>query len=331
MQAPEFLGIHASHVEQALADMLDVRASVVAPQLLDAMRYSLLAGGKRIRPSLLISCYQACGGRQTDLVMPAALAIECIHTYSLIHDDLPCMDDDDLRRGKPTCHKQFDESTAVLAADALQALAFELLAAADIPAELRCRLIHSLAIAAGSQGMVGGQVLDMQAESDSAGMDILAVERIHLHKTGALLRWCCEAGALLAQADERRFQACSRYGKSIGLLFQIADDILDATASSVALGKSAGKDEAQNKATYVSVLGLQRARELADEMRQIAIDACAPIDTVQQANPNKKGSNINTSDNNILDKLDKSDNNIADNKNSDHLQALVHYILERCQ
>ncbi len=318
MQAPEFLSAHASHIEQALTDMLDKRASVVASPLLEAMRYSLLAGGKRVRPALLIECYHACAGTQInrtnltkiDQIMPAALAIECIHTYSLIHDDLPCMDDDDLRRGKPTCHKQFDEATAVLAADALQSLAFELLANANINPELRCKLIHSLAIAAGCQGMVGGQVLDMQAESDSEGMDMLAVERIHLHKTGALLRWCCEAGALLAESDEQRFQACSRYGKSVGLLFQIADDILDATASSVALGKSAGKDEAQNKATYVSVLGLQRARELADEMSQLALDACEPLHTSVQ-----QGSDIKTSE------ITKAN----------HLQALVHYILERNQ
>ncbi len=307
MQAPEFLSTHATHVEQALASMLDARASVVAPSLLAAMRYSLLAGGKRIRPALLLECYQACGGARSDAIdqdqiMPAALAIECIHTYSLIHDDLPCMDDDDLRRGSPTCHKQFDEATAILAADALQALAFELLAKANIDGELRCKLIHSLALASGCQGMVGGQILDMEAESDSEGMNLLAVERIHLHKTGALLRWCCEAGALLANADEAQFDACSRYGKSVGLLFQIADDILDATASSVALGKSAGKDEAQNKATYVSVLGLQRARELADEMRELAITACEPMDA-SASNSNK----------------------------SDHLQALVHYILERGQ
>jgi len=211
------------------------------------------------------------------------------------------MDDDDHRRGKKTCHKQFDEATAVLAADALQALAFELLASANISSDLRCKLIHSLALAAGCQGMVGGQILDMQAESDSDGMDMLAVERIHLHKTGALLRWCCEAGALLANADEQQLQACSRYGKSVGLLFQIADDILDATASSTELGKSAGKDEAQNKATYVSVLGVQRARELADEMRELAITACEPID-----------------------KIDGT-------KKTDHLRALVHYILERGQ
>ncbi|MFQ5345464.1 MAG: polyprenyl synthetase family protein [Mariprofundus sp.] len=295
MQAPEFLSAHASHMEQALADMLDARASVVSSRLLDAMRYSLLAGGKRIRPALLLECYAACGGKQPETAMPAALAIECIHTYSLIHDDLPCMDDDDLRRGNPTCHRQFDEATAVLAADALQALAFELLAGSTLAADLRCQLIHKLAVAAGCQGMVGGQMLDMQAENNSSDdMDVLAVERIHLHKTGALLSWCCEAGAMLAAADQSQLNACSRYGRAVGLLFQIADDILDVTASSVALGKSAGKDATQNKATYVSVLGLPRAREVAEEMQELAVDACQPL-----------------------------------GEQADHLRALVHYIQER--
>jgi len=294
MQAPEFLSAHALHVEKALADMLDARASVVSSRLLDAMRYSLLAGGKRIRPALLLECYAACGGKCTESAMSAALAIECIHTYSLIHDDLPCMDDDDLRRGNPTCHRQFDEATAVLAADALQTLAFELLAGSSLAAGLRCQLIHKLAVAAGCQGMVGGQMLDMQAENNAGAMDVLAVERIHLHKTGALLSWCCEAGAMLAGADKLQMQACSRYGRAVGLLFQIADDILDVTASSAALGKSAGKDATQNKATYVSVLGLPRAREVAEEMQELAVDACQPL-----------------------------------GEQADHLQALVHYIQER--
>jgi len=314
MQAPAFLTSHAQHVEQALADMFDTHQTAIAPTLFAAMRYSLLAGGKRIRPALLMECYHACGGDLAHIehIMPAALAIECIHTYSLIHDDLPCMDDDDLRRGKATCHKQFDEATAVLAADALQALAFELLASANLDSNLRCELIRTLSIAAGFQGMVGGQILDMQAESNS-DMDILAVERIHLHKTGALLRWCCEAGALLAGAKDTHYQACSRYGKSVGLLFQIADDILDSTASSVALGKSAGKDEAQNKATYVSVLGVSRARELAGEMCELALDACTPMyqhDSSSIANGKKTE---------------------HDNNKTEHLQALVHYILERGQ
>jgi len=280
MKAPEFLTEDAAALSVALISMLAKRESVVPEELLAAMSYSLLAGGKRVRPALLLESYRACGGTDIERVMPAALAIECIHTYSLIHDDLPCMDDDDLRRGNPTCHKHFDEATAILAADALQALAFELVAAMDVEAELRCSLLHRLALASGCQGMVGGQVLDMQAEHNAASgkqMELLQVERIHLHKTGALLHWCCEAGAKLAGADGKVLDACSRYGKSVGLLFQIADDILDVTASSEELGKSAGKDAEQNKATYVSILGLQRSRELADEMRDMALDACLPL------------------------------------------------------
>jgi len=240
------------------------------------MHYSLLAGGKRIRPSLILECYLACGGNHPEIAIPAAMSIECMHTYSLMHDDLPCMDDDDLRRGMATCHKQFNEATAILAADALQALSFELLATSESPADTRIELLKRLAIASGAQGMVGGQMMDIEAEADGIH-GVLEVERIHIHKTGALLRYCCEAGALLAGADAATLSACSRYGKAVGLLFQIADDILDATATSEMLGKSAGKDEAQNKATYVSLVGLEKACELAEEMRDIALDACKPL------------------------------------------------------
>jgi len=266
------LSTHASYVEHALDRMLASRRHVVADRLWEAMRYSLLAGGKRIRPALILECYRACGGGDPEAVLPAAMSIECMHTYSLIHDDLPCMDDDDLRRGMPTCHKKFDEATAVLAADALQALAFELLTELNSNADNRINLIRRLAIASGAQGMIGGQMLDIEA--DVTGVDsVLEVERIHLHKTGELLRYCCEAGALIAGADDEKLDACSRYGKAVGLLFQIADDILDATASSEELGKSAGKDAAQNKATYVSLAGLERARELAGEICDIAVKA----------------------------------------------------------
>ncbi len=304
MQPPDFLVSHASHVERALVEMLDARAGVVDGRLLEAMRYSLLAGGKRIRPALLLECYAACGGGDIGRILPAALAIECMHTYSLIHDDLPCMDDDQLRRGQPTCHIKFDEATAVLAADALQALAFELLAELAADDGARILLIRKLAVGCGCQGMVGGQMMDMRSENagigncaandDNGVTDILAVERIHLHKTGALLNWCCVAGALLACADQAAREACSRYGKAVGLLFQIADDILDATASSAELGKSAGKDAAQGKATYVSILGLQRSRELAGEMHDLADEACDLF-----------------------------------GKQGDHLRALADYILER--
>lgn len=276
MKAPNFLFEHALLVEDFCKKILEEKRSHVPSRLLDAMLYSLLAGGKRVRPALVMTCYEACGGQKIQTVVPAAASIECMHTYSLIHDDLPCMDDDDFRRGKATCHKQFDEETAVLAADALQALSFELLADLDADAYTRLSLIKDMTLAAGCQGMVGGQMMDILAENQVVD-NVLEVERIHLHKTGELLRWSCEAGAQLAGAPEEQFQACSRFGKAVGLLFQIADDILDATATSEALGKSAGKDEAQNKATYVSVLGVTKARELADELCEIALQACDPL------------------------------------------------------
>jgi geranylgeranyl pyrophosphate synthase len=276
VQPPAFLQQHALLLHDALDSMLAERRHVVPERLWEAMRYSLMAGGKRIRPALLLECFLACDGTDTATALPAAMSIECMHTYSLIHDDLPCMDDDDLRRGHPTCHRQFDEATAVLAADALQALAFELLAETPAPPQTVLTLAQRLALAAGAQGMVGGQMLDMQAKAGTVD-DMLEVERIHLHKTGALLGYCCEAGALLAGGDDERVEACIRFGRAVGLLFQIADDILDATASSETLGKSAGKDEVQAKATYVSVLGLTRARELAAEMQEIAVQALAPL------------------------------------------------------
>ena len=273
MQAPDFLADYAKKLETSVKKVMAERQQVVESRLWDAMSYALLAGGKRVRPALVLACFKACGGTNEALAMPVAVSIECMHTYSLIHDDLPCMDDDDLRRGKPTCHKKFDEATAVLAADALQTLSFELLTKIEVSADTRIALLRRLAVASGAQGMVGGQMMDMCAEA--GGIDsILEVERIHLHKTGALIRYSCEAGALLAGANEKELHACSRYGEAVGLLFQIADDILDATATSEDLGKSAGKDEVQNKATYVSIEGIERARSLADNLRDIALDAC---------------------------------------------------------
>ena len=273
MKAPDFLADYAAQVEHSIKSIFAERSRVIPERLLAAMDYALLAGGKRVRPALVLACFHACGGKDSQIALSAAVSIECMHTYSLIHDDLPCMDDDDLRRGQPTCHKQFDEATAVLAADALQSMAFELLATSNSPSETRLALIRRLAIASGAQGMVGGQMMDMQADSDGVS-SVLEVERIHLHKTGALIRYSCEAGALLAGANEQQLMACSRYGEAVGLLFQIADDILDATATSEALGKSAGKDEMQNKATYVSLEGLPRARELAEDIQEIALDSC---------------------------------------------------------
>ncbi len=261
---------HADLVNAALERMLEAQRDAVPQGLWSAMHYSLMAGGKRIRPALMLESFAACGGSQD--IRPAALSIECMHTYSLIHDDLPSMDNDDLRRGRPTCHRRFDEATAILAADALQALSFELLAGQPADDAVRVDLIRRLAVAAGAAGMVGGQVLDIQAESGTV-VDIRDVERIHSLKTGALLRYSCEAGALLACADARSVDACSRYGAAVGLLFQITDDMLDATASSETLGKSAGKDAAQSKATYVSLLGLDQAADYARHTHGTALEA----------------------------------------------------------
>ncbi len=276
MSAPSFLQEHAQNVHAQLDTMLLQYRTGMPETLWNAMRYSLLAGGKRIRPVLLLETFRACGGDIPASAMPAALSLECIHTYSLIQDDLPCMDDDDLRRGKSTCHCQFDEATALLASDALLTLGFQLLTDADWPAETKVQLCRQLCIASGGQGMVGGQLLDMLADDQQITSEC-EVERIHIHKTGALIRYACEAGALIAGADDARIRYCARYGKAIGLLFQVTDDILDATASSDTLGKSAGKDADQNKATYVSVMGLRRAGELADELLDIALSACRSL------------------------------------------------------
>ena len=283
MQAPILLTRYAGQIETLLEEILRARQTSVPDVLWNAMHYSLMAGGKRVRPALLLACFHACGGKQ-DIANLAAASIECMHTYSLIHDDLPCMDDDDLRRGKPTCHIQFNEETAVLAGDALQALSFELLTELDVAASVQLQLLKRLAFASGAQGMVGGQVMDMQSEG-LQDTDLLRVEQIHIHKTGSLLTWCCEAGALLANASDAEFEACSRYGKAVGLLFQVADDILDATANAQTLGKSAGKDACQHKATYVSVLGVTQARELAQELCEVAEEACAPL--AEQGEPLK--------------------------------------------
>ncbi len=273
MNAPAFLQQHAQQVQTQLENMLRHYRQGMPEPLWDAMRYSLLAGGKRIRPALLLETYHACAGDDGNVAMPAALSLECIHTYSLIQDDLPCMDDDELRRGKATCHCQFDEATALLASDALLTLGFQLLTDAEWNAETKVRLCRRLAIASGGQGMVGGQLLDMLSDDRKITSEC-EVERIHIHKTGALIRYACEAGALIAGADAHQIDCCARYGKAIGLLFQVTDDILDATMSSDALGKSAGKDAHQHKATYVSIIGLRRACELADELRDIALAAC---------------------------------------------------------
>jgi len=240
-----------------------------------AMRYSVLAGGKRLRPVLCLASAEAAGGNDKP-AMPAALAIEILHTYTLIHDDLPCMDNDDLRRGKPTCHVAFGEANAVLAGDALLTLAFEWLAAATPPAPYAPNsLILELARAAGSLGVIGGQVADLASEEKTPDADM--VEFIHVHKTGALIKAAVRIGGICAGAGEADLNALSVYGEKAGLAFQIADDILNETSTPEALGKAAGSDRERGKMTYVAVHGLEGAKRAAARLAAEAVKALAPL------------------------------------------------------
>ena len=239
-----------------------------------AMRHSVFAGGKRLRPILCLEGGRLFGGDESSLLRLGA-ALELIHTYSLIHDDLPALDNDDLRRGQPTCHKAFGEATAILAGDALLTLAFEVIAAPSSSPERRLRLIHELAHAIGTKdGMVGGQVADLESERQGAGASL--VDYIHSAKTGAFIRAAVRSGALDAGASETDLDCISAYGAKIGLAFQIADDILDVTGSSAELGKSAGKDDQQQKATYPAVHGLGESRRIAARLVAEACDALSP-------------------------------------------------------
>lgn len=240
-----------------------------------AMRYSIFAGGKRVRPVLLLAACEAVGGAIAR-AMPAACAMEMIHTYSLIHDDLPAMDDDDFRRGRPTNHKVFGEAIAILAGDGLLTEAFKLMAnpafSAGADAGARMAVISEIATCAGSYGMVGGQVVDMESEGQPE-MDLPTVQYIHTHKTGALIKASVVAGALLGGADEKQLAAIRRYGEAAGLAFQIADDILDIEGTTEEIGKDAGSDEARGKATYPAVMGLAAAKQEAKEMMDEALNA----------------------------------------------------------
>lgn len=243
-------------------------------RLYSAMRYSVVNGGKRVRPLLAYASCEALGGRpqQAD---PAAAAVELIHAYSLIHDDLPAMDDDDLRRGQPTCHRAFDEATAILAGDALQAMAFELLAGAgDWQPATRLQMVQLLGRAAGPQGMVGGQAIDLGAVGEQ--LDLTTLESMHRHKTGALIRAAVQLGALASeQVDDEQLAALGQYADSIGLAFQVQDDILDIESDTSVLGKQQGADVARDKPTYPALLGLDGAHRLADQLRDQALGALA--------------------------------------------------------
>lgn len=250
----------------------------IAP-LEEAMEYSITAGGKRLRPVLVILVCEACGGCGQD-ALPFGLACEMLHTYSLIHDDLPCMDDDDLRRGKPTNHRVFGEAQAVLAGDALQTEAFCVLARTPHPhltPHRRCRVIAEFCDAVGRQGMVGGQMMDLVQTGQATDLDRLRL--LHRKKTGALIRFCVRLGGHLAGATAHTMRALTQYGEAIGLLFQVVDDLLDVESTSQKLGKTAGKDALQDKATFPKIIGLQATRADADALLEEALAALtkAPI------------------------------------------------------
>ncbi len=271
----EAMRASAAEVNAALDGYIP-RSSDSDGPLFDAMRYSILAGGKRLRPFLVLNS-AALFEVPPEWAMPSAAAIEMVHTYSLVHDDLPAMDDDDLRRGQPTCHKKFDEATAILAGDSLLTLAFELAAAPDghpDPA-VRAEIVHSLAIAAGGVGMAGGQMMDLAAAEGD--LDLAAVTRLQERKTGALFRFSCTAGAILAKRQGAEREALGRYADNIGLAFQIADDLLDVEGSESDLGKAVGKDAAAGKATFVDLLGREQARLRATQLAEDAVMALAPF------------------------------------------------------
>jgi geranylgeranyl diphosphate synthase type II len=272
---------HQEAVEAALRGYLPP-AGDCPPQLREAMEYSLMAGGKRLRPVLTLLACEACGGPAT-IALPAACALEMIHTYSLVHDDLPAMDDDDLRRGRPTNHKVFGEALAILAGDALLTLAFEVIAAHTQPATVAAACCADLAAAAGAAGMVGGQVADLEAETAPATGDAAAdgtrLAGIHRRKTGALIACAASLGARVAGASEPIRSALSGYGRNVGLAFQIADDLLDVTGNRDRMGKGVGKDASLGKLTYPGLYGVEASRRRAEELVTSACAAVAPLGT----------------------------------------------------
>ena len=261
----------AAEIEQTLDALLPAAEGAEA-RLYDAMRYAAMGGGKRMRGFLVME-----GARQFGVSRASALrvagAIELLHAYSLVHDDLPAMDNDDLRRGKPTVHKAFDEATAILAGDALQTQAFQVLADEDTHSDsaVRIELVRCLARASGARGMCGGQMLDMLAEQAGASLDEPAIGRLQLLKTGRLIEFSAEAGAILGKAPMSQRQALAAYGRDVGAAFQIADDLLDVTASAAETGKRTGKDAEAGKATLVTLLGVERARLQAERLAEQAI------------------------------------------------------------
>ena len=267
-----FLQGSAERCEARLAALAADELAALDGGLADAVDYALTAGGKRIRPCLAYAAAQAvAGGGDAQALDSTAAALELVHTYSLIHDDLPAMDNDDLRRGKPTLHRAFDEATAILVGDGLQALAFELIATAPLHAEQKVAMIGELARAAGLGGMVGGQFQDISGTGHS--LDLEQLQAMHSMKTGALIRASVVLGALAAGASPDQLAALTLYSEHIGLAFQVVDDMLDVEGTTAALGKTQGKDAAANKTTYVSLLGLAGARESAEHLLGGALEA----------------------------------------------------------
>jgi geranylgeranyl pyrophosphate synthase len=274
---PARIESYRARIEQVLDRCLSL-PDAGTPRLREAMRYSTLGGGKRLRPALVYLTGESLGAKLTDLDAPAA-AVELIHVYSLVHDDLPAMDDDDLRRGRPTCHRAYDEATAILVGDALQALAFSVLAddsvGTAVPA-IRLSMIRTLARAAGTAGMAGGQAVDLAAVGQILSVE--AVEDMHRRKTGALIEGSVLLGAIGAGISTGPdFQALERFGAEIGLAFQIQDDILDVEGDAAVLGKTTGADAALSKPTYPSTVGLPAARDRARDLRDRAIAALTPL------------------------------------------------------
>lgn len=270
--APNFINECQQRIQPWLESFLS-QQNGLAQNLSAAMRYAVLNGGKRVRPALAYGACLACGGSMAD-ADAAAGAVELVHCYSLVHDDLPCMDDDDLRRGVPTCHKAFDEATALLAGDTLQALAFVALTGSDLDSAQKTRQVQKLAIA--SADMAVGQALDLAGEGQNLSLEEL--EQIHRHKTGALIRASVLMGAIAAGCtDEATLEALEIYANKLGLAFQVHDDVLDVIGDTQKLGKQAGSDAEHNKATYPALLGLEAAQNLAVQLHDDAISAIKPL------------------------------------------------------
>jgi geranylgeranyl diphosphate synthase type II len=276
LSAAQYLSQGREFIDAAICGYLP-KENAFPVSIHKSMLYSLMAGGKRLRPVLVVAAAEAVGGNRQD-ILPFAVATEYIHTYTLIHDDLPALDNDDLRRGKPTNHKVFGEAIAVLAGDALLTQAFYLMThselMSEVPPERLLQAAHDMTVAIGTSGMIGGQVVDI--ESEGKPIDAETLEYIHVHKTGRLIKACIRAGAILSQSEPEQFEALSSYGEQIGLAFQIVDDILDITADQSLLGKDVGSDVEKEKATYPALYGLDESKKKAENLVEEGI-ACLKI------------------------------------------------------